>query len=323
MAQAPDAWDYAASDIPSPLTDELEAAQQSKKVGWRRGRVPVFALLLFDWWHPMLGFGLRSQHACLSSILPAVAAAGYSCLLLARGIGVVTLPLCVLQADKRARQRAKEKERKEGKQAAASPGAATPGSSSGKGPAAAAAGGAVDSFDAELAAAMAEAAAISSRWVEGGGLPKLLLQLPSTRSSHVTLSEHKLVKHRHLRPVFAGMHDSTQQPVWLMAPVGGQMTCPALAALLCCSAAALHNPPCCVPCVRAGPQLLPASPSRWVVLAAAANGVAAGLRLLLLLPAPPVLRRWRAGGSSWQQQQRHDSRLCSRSSSSGQWHWAL
>jgi hypothetical protein len=32
MAQAPDAWDYTVSDIPSPLTDEMEAAQQSKKV---------------------------------------------------------------------------------------------------------------------------------------------------------------------------------------------------------------------------------------------------------------------------------------------------
>jgi hypothetical protein len=32
MAQAPDAWDYSSSDIPSPLTDELEAAQLSKKV---------------------------------------------------------------------------------------------------------------------------------------------------------------------------------------------------------------------------------------------------------------------------------------------------
>lgn len=32
MAVAPDAWDYSASDIPSPITDEMEAAQQSKKV---------------------------------------------------------------------------------------------------------------------------------------------------------------------------------------------------------------------------------------------------------------------------------------------------
>jgi hypothetical protein len=32
MAQAPDAWDYSLSDIPSPLTDEMEAAQLSKKV---------------------------------------------------------------------------------------------------------------------------------------------------------------------------------------------------------------------------------------------------------------------------------------------------
>mgnify|MGYP001811035260 CR=1 FL=1 len=63
------------------------------------------------------------------------------------------------QADKRARQKAKEKDRKPS-------GAATPGSSS-KGTAAAAAaaagGAGGDSFDAELAAAMAEAAAISSR----------------------------------------------------------------------------------------------------------------------------------------------------------------
>lgn len=32
MAQEPDAWDYTLSDIPSPLTDEMEAAQLSKKV---------------------------------------------------------------------------------------------------------------------------------------------------------------------------------------------------------------------------------------------------------------------------------------------------
>jgi len=32
MAAAPQAWDYSTSDIPSPLTDEMEAAQQSKKV---------------------------------------------------------------------------------------------------------------------------------------------------------------------------------------------------------------------------------------------------------------------------------------------------
>ena len=68
------------------------------------------------------------------------------------------------QADKRARQRAKEKERKEGKTAAAAGGGGG-GSSSSKGAAAAGAGAnGVDSFDAELAAAMAEAAAISSRW---------------------------------------------------------------------------------------------------------------------------------------------------------------
>lgn len=33
MAQHPDTWDYAAADVPSPLTEEMEAAQQSKKVG--------------------------------------------------------------------------------------------------------------------------------------------------------------------------------------------------------------------------------------------------------------------------------------------------
>lgn len=32
MGQQPDAWDYSTSDIPSPLTDEMEATQQSKKV---------------------------------------------------------------------------------------------------------------------------------------------------------------------------------------------------------------------------------------------------------------------------------------------------
>jgi hypothetical protein len=71
--------------------------------------------------------------------------------------------------------------------------------------------------------------------------------------------------------------------------------------------------------LSAGPPLPPASPSRWVGLAAAAaaSGVAAG-HLLLLLPAPLVLRRSRAGGSSWQQQQRRGSRRCSRSSSYGQ-----
>uniref|UniRef100_A0A383V3M5 VLRF1 domain-containing protein n=1 Tax=Tetradesmus obliquus TaxID=3088 RepID=A0A383V3M5_TETOB len=31
MAAEPDAWDYAAADVPSPLTDEMESAQQSKK----------------------------------------------------------------------------------------------------------------------------------------------------------------------------------------------------------------------------------------------------------------------------------------------------
>lgn len=66
-----------------------------------------------------------------------------------------------VQADKRARQRAKEKERKDGKEAAA---ASNHGGSKGSSKAAAAAGG-NDSFDAELAAAMAEAAAISSRCV--------------------------------------------------------------------------------------------------------------------------------------------------------------
>eukprot|EP00878_Enallax_costatus_P044839 GHUV01053598.1.p1 GENE.GHUV01053598.1~~GHUV01053598.1.p1 ORF type:complete len:210 (+),score=105.62 GHUV01053598.1:1-630(+) len=84
MAEQPDAWDYSSSDIPSPLTPEMETAQQSKK------------------------------------------------------------------AEKRARQKAKEKDRTDGKAAAG-------GSST-----AAAAG---DSFDDELAAAMAEAAAISNRWV--------------------------------------------------------------------------------------------------------------------------------------------------------------
>lgn len=65
------------------------------------------------------------------------------------------------QADKRARQRAKEKERKDGKEAAAANNGGSKGSST------AAAAGGDDSFDAELAAAMAEAAAISSRWVLG------------------------------------------------------------------------------------------------------------------------------------------------------------
>jgi hypothetical protein len=32
MAAEPAAWDYSASDIPSPLTEEMESAQQSKKV---------------------------------------------------------------------------------------------------------------------------------------------------------------------------------------------------------------------------------------------------------------------------------------------------
>lgn len=32
MAEQPDAWDYSSSDIPSPLTQEMETAQQSKKV---------------------------------------------------------------------------------------------------------------------------------------------------------------------------------------------------------------------------------------------------------------------------------------------------
>jgi hypothetical protein len=63
---------------------------------------------------------------------------------------------CVLQADKRARQRAKDKERKDSK-----PATAAAADSSKPSAGTAAAGG--DSFDAELAAAMAEAAAISSR----------------------------------------------------------------------------------------------------------------------------------------------------------------
>jgi len=32
MAAAPGAWDWAAAHVPSPLTDELEAAQALKKV---------------------------------------------------------------------------------------------------------------------------------------------------------------------------------------------------------------------------------------------------------------------------------------------------
>lgn len=64
---------------------------------------------------------------------------------------------CVLQADKRARQRAKDKERKDGKPETAAAAAGSSKAASGT----AAAGG--DSFDAELAAAMAEAATISSR----------------------------------------------------------------------------------------------------------------------------------------------------------------
>eukprot|EP00879_Flechtneria_rotunda_P003141 GHRR01003363.1.p1 GENE.GHRR01003363.1~~GHRR01003363.1.p1 ORF type:complete len:736 (+),score=308.17 GHRR01003363.1:278-2485(+) len=86
MAQEPNAWDYSSSDIPSPLTDELEEAQQSRK------------------------------------------------------------------AEKRARQKAREKEKQEGRAGTAD---SKPGSSS--------AAATNDSFDAELAAAMAEAAAISSR----------------------------------------------------------------------------------------------------------------------------------------------------------------
>jgi hypothetical protein len=69
---------------------------------------------------------------------------------------VLLLTLMHHQADKRAKQRAKEKERKDGK----------PTPTPGKAPAAAAAAGGGDSFDDELAAAMAEAAAISSRWAE-------------------------------------------------------------------------------------------------------------------------------------------------------------
>lgn len=66
------------------------------------------------------------------------------------------------QADKRARQKAKEKERKDGKAA---------GCSTGHGVAT----GAADSFDDELAAAMAEAATISSRLVPDLVLVKCLI----------------------------------------------------------------------------------------------------------------------------------------------------
>ena len=32
MAKHPDKWDWAAADVPSPLTDEMEAHQEAKKV---------------------------------------------------------------------------------------------------------------------------------------------------------------------------------------------------------------------------------------------------------------------------------------------------
>jgi hypothetical protein len=49
MAQSPEAWDYTLSDIPSPLTDEMEAAQQSKKVcgAGLRGGVIVYEVGLW------------------------------------------------------------------------------------------------------------------------------------------------------------------------------------------------------------------------------------------------------------------------------------
>jgi hypothetical protein len=92
MAAQPDAWDYSASDIPSPLTEDMEAAQQSKKVcaswyvamilgdGWtclvhslsravRRGvSVTVRALLLLlHSWH-----GLQPALAATANVVAAV-----------------------------------------------------------------------------------------------------------------------------------------------------------------------------------------------------------------------------------------------------------
>jgi hypothetical protein len=40
-AAAPDAWDYDAADIPAALTEQLEAAQQSKKVSSSAGHQPL------------------------------------------------------------------------------------------------------------------------------------------------------------------------------------------------------------------------------------------------------------------------------------------
>lgn len=47
MAASPDAWDYSSSDIPSPLTQEMEEAQQSKKVSHTLQGVPGYALTVY------------------------------------------------------------------------------------------------------------------------------------------------------------------------------------------------------------------------------------------------------------------------------------
>jgi hypothetical protein len=151
MAQAPDAWDYAATDIPSPLTDELEAAQQSKKVR------PLACLRVVT-------SSLRLLQRMAGTFSPAVEAATRATSSLSNNLTPPPSNTCKhrTQADKRARQRAKEKAGKGPAGEAAAGGGGSKGSAAA---AAAAAGGGGDSFDAELAAAMAEAAAISSRWV--------------------------------------------------------------------------------------------------------------------------------------------------------------
>jgi hypothetical protein len=144
MAAAPAAWNWAAADVPSPLTDELEAAQASKKV---RAVAAVG--------------GMCTSAAGISSVTPTVLSEP------SLMWPASALPRACCQADKRARQKAKDAARrdKEGGGSASSVGGGAGGKAAAAGAAAAGGGGGGDSFDDELAAAMAEAAAISSRCV--------------------------------------------------------------------------------------------------------------------------------------------------------------